>query len=140
MARPSRNGKHHLTLYDFRDLDLMLKIEAERDEDGWVEATHIARAIGFEEDVMPVSARFNWMKRYGMLEYDSARKLWRLTAGGHRVTEAKLKASQAKTIEALPDEAMVEVMANVTTRYWRGDPMTAALLRREFLFGTKARA
>lgn len=132
-------SKHHATLYDFRDLDLMLKIEAERDADGWVEARHMAQAVGFGDDVGPVSSRFNWMKRYGMLEYDPQKRLWRLTPGGQRVATARVRAGAAKQIEALPDEAMIQVMANVTTRYWRGDPMTAAMLRREFLYGTARR-
>ena len=72
-----------------------------------------------------------------MLDFDHTRRLWRLTPGARRVTDARLRASQARTIEALPDEAMVEVMANVTSRYRLGDPVTAHLLRREFLFGTK---
>ena len=137
----SRNGRHphHATLYDFRDLDLMLKVEAEADPEGWVEVAAMADALGFGDDTRPVSSRFSWMRRYGMLEYDEKTKMWRLTTGGQRVTHARLRAAHARTIEALPDEAMVEVMANVTTRYWRGDPLTAHMLRREFLYGTRPR-
>ena len=139
MAKNGNGPEHHATLYDFRDLDLMLKIEAESDTEGWVEAKGIASSIGFGEDAGPVTSRFNWMKRYGMLEYDPAKRLWRLTPGGQRVTTARVRAAAAREIERLPDEAMIQVMANVTTRYWRGDPMTAAMLRREFLYGTQKR-
>src|SRR5262245_36923763 len=112
----SRNQSRHATLYDFRDLDLMLKVEAEADGEGWVEAARLARTLGFGDEVSPVARRFAWMRRYGMLEYDQEKKLWRLSPGGRRVTDARLRAGQAKAIEALPDEAMIEVMANVTTR------------------------
>jgi hypothetical protein len=137
MASRRQSSNHHATLYDFRDLDLMLKVEAEADNDGWVEAAHLARSVGFGDDSHPVAMRFAWMRRYGMLEYSEDKKMWRLSAGGRRVSSARLKASQAQAIEALPDEAMIEVMANVTSRYWRGDALTAHMLRREFLYGTR---
>lgn len=138
MAR--RNGRPaHATLYDYRDLDLMLKIETERDDEGWVEAVHLASSLGFGDNAGPVSRRLSWMKRYGMLEYDEQKALWRLSPGGRRVTEARLRSAAARQIEALPDESFIEVMASITTRYWHGDPMTAHMLRREFLYGTKQR-
>ena len=139
MASRRQSNSRHATLYDFRDLDLMLKLQAEADNDGWADTEHLAGSMGFGDDRQPLAVRLSWMRRYGMVEYDPAQRMWRLSPGGERVTTARLRASAAKTIEALPDESMIEVMANVTTRYWRGDPMTAAMLRREFLFGTRRR-
>jgi len=134
-----RNGtRRHATLYDFRDLDLMLKLAHEGDAEGWLDTEGLARSIGFEQ-AKDVTPRLSWMRRYGMLDFDQSKRMWRLTPGAERVMEARLRASQARTIEALPDEAMVEVMANVASRYHLADPMTAHLLRREFLFGTAAR-
>lgn len=125
----------HATLYDFRDLDLMLKLDA---EGGEAETWEIADALGFhDQDRRAVGIRLAWMRRYGMLEFDQERRLWRLSKGGERVTAARLKAAQTKRIEELPDEAMVDVMASVTSRYRHGEPMLADLLRREFLFGTQ---
>lgn len=126
------------SLYDFRDLDLMLKLDAEGDKDGWVETEAMARSLGFD-GARDVSTRLVWMRRYGMLQFDPQKRLWRLSQGGQRVVRARLRAAQQKALEAVPDEAMVEVMANVTSRYRLGDPMVAQLLRREFLFGTKPR-
>ena len=134
-----RNGtRRHATLYDFRDLDLMLKIDSEGDAEGWVEAGRMADSLGFGDETSPIARRLAWMKRYGMLEYDDKAHLWRLSPGGRRVADARVRASAASQIEKLPDEAFVEVMASVTTRYWRGDPMTAHMLRREFLYGTRS--
>jgi hypothetical protein len=133
------SNRKHATMYDFRDLDLMLKIEQEGDDLGWVESAHLARSIGFGDDVQPLAIRLSWMKRFGMIEFDPSKRMWRLSPGGQRVSQARLKAAAAREIQALPDEAMIEVMANVTTRYWRGDAMTAAMLRREFLYGTRRR-
>lgn len=133
-----RNGnRKHATLYDFRDLDLMLKIEDAGDNDGWVETADLASSLGFGDDLGPVGQRLSWMRRYGMLDRDDKLHTWRLTDGGLRVIEARLRAAQARTIEALPDEAMIEVMANVTSRYHLGSPLIASMLRREFLYGTK---
>jgi len=127
------------TLYDFRDLDLMLSLEAEADEEGWAETEQMARALGFGDELAPISRRFAWMKRYGILEFDAKRKMWRLTPAGERVTKARVRAATSNGIEKLPDEAMIDVMAKVTQRYWHGSPMVATMLRREFLFGTKPR-
>ena len=127
--------RHHSTLYDFRDLDLMLKLAA---EGGEAETWELTEALGFaEQDRQGVAIRLSWMRRYGMLEFDEERRLWRLSPGGERVAAARVKAAASRQIEALPDEAMVEVMASVTSRYRHGDPMVADLLRREFLFGTQ---
>jgi len=129
----------HATLYDFRDLDLMLKLEDEADDEGWVDTEHLARALGFEDDLKPIGSRFSWMKRYGMVERDDKRKLWRLTPAGLRVVEAKIRTATSTQIEALEDEAFVDVMAKVGQRYRHGSPMIAHMLRREFLYGTAPR-
>jgi hypothetical protein len=136
--RRTNGFERHATLYDFRDLDLMLKLEA---EGGEAQTWELAEALGFGDDGrIAVARRLSWMRRYGMLAFDEERRLWTLTKGGERVTEAKLRAAQARTLKELPEEAMVEVMASVTSHYRHAaDPMIAHLLRREFLFGTKAR-
>lgn len=138
MPSPNSNSRH-ATLYDFRDLDLMLKIDAEGDRDGWIESGHLARALGFGDETNPVTRRLSWMRRYGMLNYDAEKKLWRLSPGGRRVTEARLRSATSRQIADLPDESFIEVMTAVTDRYWKGDPMTAAMLRREFAYGTQKR-
>jgi len=136
----SRNGgKKRASLYDFRDLDLLLKIEAEADDEGWVETEHAARALGFGDEQRPLGIRFAWMRRYGMLEFDERRKMWRLTPAAERVTEARLRAAASTQIEELPDEVMVEVMSKVTQRYMHGSPLVATMLRREFQYGTQPR-
>lgn len=127
------------SLYDFRDLDLMLKLADTANADGLTESTELAEAMGLGEDGRAIAIRCAWMKRYGMLGFNEEKKGWYLTRGGERVVAARLKAAAARTIDAIPDEQLVDVMAHVTTRYHRGDPMTAHLLRREFLFGTRAR-
>jgi hypothetical protein len=129
----------HATLYDFRDLDLMLKLKAEGNSEGWVETEAMAEALGFGEDRLPIAQRLSWMRRYGMVEFDDQRRLWRLSEGGERVTQARLRAARSRAIEALEDEVMVEVMAKVTQRYLHGSPMLATMLRREFLYGTRPR-
>ena len=124
------------SLYDFRDLDLLLKLADEADEEGWVEIGEMADAIGVKDN-RSIGSRFAWMKRYGMLDYDEKRKLWKLTPAAERVTQARLKAAAARQLQELPEEQMVDVMASVTTHWSYASPMTAAMLRREFLYGTQ---
>jgi hypothetical protein len=127
------------TVYDFRDLDLMLRIVHEQDDSKGVSSADLAQAIGLDDDVQAVSRRLAWMRRYGMLQFNENERLWSLSPGGERVTEARIRAAQGKALEKLPDEAMVEVMAHVTSRYLAGNPLIANLLRREFLYGTGRR-
>jgi hypothetical protein len=126
------------SLYDFRDLDLMIKLaDAANGDHHEVSAQELAEELGFDE-ARTISTRLAWMKRYGMLTYSDERHAWSLTRGGERVVEAKLRAAQERTITAVPDESLVTVMSHVTSRYRLGDPMIAQMLRREFLFGTKS--
>lgn len=129
----------HATLYDFRDTDIMFQI-AESNGEG-ITAIDLADMLGFakEDGGRPVGVRLAWMRKFGMVVFDDREHTWKLSRGGERVIEAKIKAPQFRVIEKLPDETMVDVMAHVTSRFQRGDAMLANLLRREFLFGTQRR-
>jgi|SRR5215831_13726131 len=134
---PKRPEKR-ASLYDFRDLDIMLHLA--EDTNGGIPSSELADLLGFDEgDNRPIAIRLAWMRRYGMVAFDSRERTWKLTPGGDRVTRAHIKAPTLKVVEAMPDEAAVELMAHVTSRYQRGQPMLAAMLRREFLYGTRRR-
>jgi len=130
------------SLYDFRDLDLMLKIADEGDDEGWVETRALASSLGVDEaeKLNGLGVRCGWMRRMGLLEFDSQKKLWRLSGSGDRITRAKLRAAASREIEAIPDESLVEVMAHVTSRYRHADPVMGNVLRREFQYGTSPRS
>lgn len=128
----------HASLYDFRDLDIMLHLA--ENQNGGVPSSELAEMLGFEEgDNRPIAIRLAWMRRYGMVAFDDQHRSWSLTSGGDRVTKAHIRAPALKVVEAMPDEASVELMAHITSRYQRGEPMLAQMLRREFLYGTKKR-
>ena len=76
---------------------------------------------------------------YDIRDLDLKTREWRLSEGGGRVVKAQERAVSKNRIERIPDEEIVEVMAHVTSRFRLGDPMTAAMLRREFQFGTSPR-
>lgn len=122
------------TLYDFRDLDLLLRLN----EDGGMTTKGMSEALGVDT-AGAVGSRLAWMKRYGMVDLDSEAGFWNVSPAGRRVVQAKLKARDLAVVEKLPDEAMVEVMAQVTSRYQRGEATLAHLLRREFMYGTGRR-
>ena len=130
----------HATLYDFRDIDIMWKI-AENTNGRGVTTAELADEMGFpaEEGNRPMGIRLAWMRRYGMVAYDADNRLWKLSRSGSRVAEAHLRAPALRVFKELPDEAMVEAMAQVTSRVQRGDTMIANMLRREFLYGTQRR-
>jgi DNA-binding IclR family transcriptional regulator len=129
-----------LSIYDFRDTDLMVKIAEEQGAEG-VDAHALADALGMgKSGVQSVGIRLAWMKRFGMVAYDDKQHLWRLTDGAGRVIESHARAAAIRQIEEVPDESIVEVMSHVTARYRLGDPMVASLLRREFQYGTSPRS
>jgi hypothetical protein len=127
------------SLYDFRDLDLMLQLQQIGDNDGWASTKELGEALGAGDDVRGVGIRASWMKRLGMFDFDDETRMWRVSEGGERVTKAKLRAAASNSIEKTPDDALVDVMAHVTSRYRHGDPLMATMLRREFLYGTSPR-
>ena len=121
-----------LRLTDFRDLDLMMAVAG----NGGITSQELADKLGMEGALQHVSVRCSWMRRFGIFDRDEVTGAWFLTDGGQRVLDAKVRAAQASSLEKVPDEAMVEVMAHVTSRYRLGDPVVATLLRREFQYGT----
>src|SRR5215471_17101750 len=131
----------HATLYDFRDLDLMLHLAEMVNGDGkGVPTSELADALGFAEgESRGVGIRLAWMKRYGMVAFNENERTWSLSRGGERVTQAHIRAPALRVVEQMPDESAVELMAHVTSRFQRGEPMIAQMLRREFLFGTQKR-
>lgn len=131
-----------LSLYDFRDHDLMLKIVEQGDDEEWVSTHELADSLGMSDEFASVAIRCSWMVRYGMLEAGNkgTTRVWRLSESGKRVVAAKMKASTTTAIAAVPDVSMIDVMAHVTSRYRNGDPVMANLLRREFLYGTSPRS
>lgn len=129
------SSRQHLTLYDFRDVDLMHKLAAEGGADG-ATSHELADALGMKDGAQAVAMRAAWMRRFGFFDYDVERRLWRLSASGERIVESDTKAATIDRLEKIPDEQLVDVMAHVTSRYRHGDPVTATLLRREFAYGT----
>jgi hypothetical protein len=125
------------TVYDIRDLDLMLRLQDLTS----VTAKDLAGEMGVngDSDGHVIAARLAWMRRYGMLDLTPKSREWSLSEGGRRVTSAQLRAAAKSQIESVPDEEMVEVMAHVTSRVRLGDRMTAAMLRREFQYGSRVR-
>jgi len=135
----ARRRPEHATLYDFRDSDIMFHLAAANGSG--VTSLEMAELLGFdaEDGGRPVGIRLGWMRRYGMVAFDDRDRSWKLSRGGGRVVEAKLRAPELTVVDQMPDEAMVEVMAHVTSRFQRGETMLAHMLRREFLYGTKRR-
>jgi len=132
----SNNGS--ASLFQFRDLDLLLKLREEADSDGAIETAVMAQAMGLKT-ASQITSRLSWMKRFGMLAFDDQARIWRITPGAERVVKARLRAAHGRELDAMPEEQMVDVMAHIAGRYLRSDPMVATMLRREFIYGTGRR-
>ena len=128
------------SLYDLRDLDLMMRLDEEGGAEG-ATTQELAEAFGLtDEERQSLAVRCSWMRRFGMFQLDEATRMWTLSPSGERVVAAKVKAAAAKAIDTVPDASLVDVMAHVTTRFRMGDPVMAIMLRREFQFGTSPRS
>lgn len=125
------------SLYEFRDLDLMMTLHAEGD--GGMTSAQLSEVLGIG-NAQAVSSRAGWMRRFGMFDYDERSGLWTLSGAGRRVVEAKRRAVLLREVEKVPEENLIDVMSHVTARYRLGDPMVATMLRREFAFGTSPRS
>jgi hypothetical protein len=133
-------AKPHLTVFDYKDTDLMALVES-AGESG-ITAADLAAEMSYNgnDAHRAIGMRFAWMKKYGMLNYDEKGHLWTLTDGGARVMESHRVAAFTKVLKAIPEEAVIEHMAHITSVYRLGDPMIAAMLRREFQYGTNPRS
>jgi hypothetical protein len=121
------------SIREFRDFDLMAKLK----ESGPIKSKEMAAEMGFDELGSHLGRRLGWMRHYGMLDRDPKTALWSLTDAGARVLFARKRARLMEELESLPEEELIEVMAQVMARYQRGQPMIAVMLRREFIFGTR---
>jgi hypothetical protein len=120
---------------EFRDSDLMLRLK----ETGPIPSKELAHELGFDEFGSHLGRRLGWMGHYGMVERDAKTKMWSLTEAGARVIWARKRAALMRELDSLPAEELIEVMAAVMARYQRGDPLTATMMRREFIYGSAHR-
>jgi len=117
---------------EFRDFDLMLKLA----ETGPLRSPALAGELGLDEYGSVIGRRLGWMRHYGMLDRKDSGE-WLLTDAGGRVIHARKRARLLQELNELPEEELIEVMAQVMARYQRGQPMIATMMRREFIFGTR---
>ena len=120
---------------EFRDFDLMARLK----DTGPIPSKELAGELGFEELGSHLGRRLGWMRRYGMLDRDPETKLWSLSESGSRVMYARRRARLMDELGALPEEELIEVMAQVMARYRLGQPMVADMMRREFVYATANR-
>lgn len=101
---------HSLTLYDFKDEDLLYILEEVGDKEGWATSREVALRIDInhKHPSQCVGSRFAWAFRFGILEKKKNKDgemIWRLNAIGesllHPVDMSKeLQAQMANLTEA----------------------------------------
>jgi hypothetical protein len=126
-----------LRVIDYRDTDLLRKLV---DEGGHATTIELAEALAMDDldGHRSVGIRFSWMQRFGMVKLDEKTRVWMITDAAERILEAQSRAAVQRTIKAIPEEAIVEVVADAMTRRRLGDPVLADMLRREAQFGMSA--
>ena len=127
-----------MSLYDFRDTDVMLKLDGL----GPLTAPEMAveMGLGGDDGNRAVGSRMAWMRRFGMVELDEVTRVWKLSPGGERVLASRREAAVKNLIDQMPEHELIEAMAYITSRYRHGDHTLASMLRREFLYGTSPRS
>ena len=123
-----------LSIYEWRDTDLLRKLIQ---EGGYATTLELAEALAMDDvsGHRSVGSRFARMRSFGIVSFDDKTRVWSITDASERIMEAQARAAVQRKIAAIPDEAMVEVMADAMTRRRLGDPVLADMLRREAQYG-----
>lgn len=141
----------HLRVTDYRDRELLYIIDDLADADGVVEATEVARQLGFVDGkgkviVAPVSMRFAWMER----RYKQLRRVapktsadpvrWAITENGRALMHGRITASVMRELDKNHPGTELLLIRELTRRtYIEGDPATAAAIRREVQYAEARR-
>lgn len=125
------------------DPEFLARVKDVADKEGWVDTQVLAEALGYDEDdVASVAIRCSWMKRYGVMERETRRRLsdgtknerysqWRLTEVGEAVINAKFSKSQFNALNTISQEQDWLLAQFFNERFTHTDPVVATLMRRE---------
>jgi hypothetical protein len=131
-----------LRIEDFSDVELLALVNDVADRDGWVKTEEMVLAIGLEGEnaYQCVGSRFSWLTRYGAMEKSEDEiKTWRLSAVGRAMVKGKLSAAEKRLVEGLEEDKLLSLARGVTNRYRASGASSAALMRREWQYGTSKR-
>lgn len=133
--------RHHLTLYDYSDRELLLRMIDLGDAGGWVSVYDLADAleIDHKRPGQCVGVRMGWMRRYGATERKESVPEWRPTRMGRALATGDLDRVQREVLDGLEPEQMLTLTRTLTTRYRRVGATAAHLMRREWTAGTHGR-
>lgn len=130
-----------LTLYEFKDRELLLRLDEEQqyegDASGWTDLRELAKAIGFD-DAGALGSRMGWMRRYGFaMRKAGGPPLWRLTEIGRELAYGELRAAQQRTLDGMGEAQMLALMRAVSSK-WKGyEGATSDAMRREWQASTR---
>lgn len=144
-----------LRLVDFSDREILLILRDVADDEGWATAADMAVHIDLRKEHPQrfVGARLGWLFRYGAVEREHMwdeqgnalttttgkpryTQRWRLTPAGEALAVGALKAAQQRALEGLSDAQLLVAMRELTKRYQQAPDTAAALVKREWTYGS----
>ena len=127
-----------LRLIDISDRELLHIVDDLGDNEGWVSAEHLCKALGLDPDYpnRTVASRFVWLRRFGVVEKRKGRKKasrgeWRLSKAGLDLIDGKLDARAEARLKKLSDGELWGEVAALADHRLRMRQVSARMLRRE---------
>lgn len=147
-----RGKQYRMRMTDFSDREVLALVDQAADEEGWAESAEIASELwsramssgngAAQQATHAVSTRLAYMARtLGVVvrSPDSKHKAarWGLTDVGEELLRGRLSKGVVNSIDRLTGTQTVIAVHQLTAR--GDDDMTAALMRRAWVYGTSAR-
>lgn len=122
-----------LNLDAYSDRELVHLVADLGDENGWVTVKAFAKKVGVPAlHEQCVSARFAWMRRYGIMERTfTGGRLWRLTEAGRSMAQAEVAPATLSAIHALKDAELAWGAHTLMGRFQAARDEYATVTRRE---------
>jgi len=127
-----------LRLIDISDRELLHILDDLGDNDGWVSAFDLCRALGLDPDYpnRTVASRFVWLRRFGVVEKRRGRKKasvgeWRLSKAGVDLIDGKLDDKHEARLKRMSDSELWGELAALGEHRLRMRQVSARMMRRE---------
>lgn len=140
MPRQPKSGtKHHgfhLRLQDVSDLDMLEAVNDQSGKGNWATAQTIGTTFGVPEEFAArvCAARFQWMKRWGWLDFKTERGTgyYRVTRLGNSLIDGRIPKEFEAVLNAMSDADRVRVTRMMGERAGKSKYGVQTMFRREF--------
>jgi hypothetical protein len=129
-----------IKLTEFEDIEFLHKLQDVADDDGYATSAELAVELKIDNDcpARNVGSRMAWLKRYGVVELHP-KKGWRLTKIGDALVNGELNSYQRKSLSSMPEEQLLALTRQVSSRFQGAGDSAAQMMRRQFRYGMAQR-